>query len=165
MHEQICQSSPSSSVFNAAISTALPPSQRNTKQGSSAGQGRRGGSPQRQRVGLPPPNPCDSSSSSSDDDLGPERRIPNASRRNRREGRQPEKKDKDKADQLFQALYDQLVQPTTVEIHRKYKIPEMKAHQIFTRKDKTLFCAWWMLVQDYVETYSSAFPDENAQVK
>jgi hypothetical protein len=44
-------------------------------------------------------------------------------------------------------------------------MPEMKAPQIFTGKDKTLFQAWWMSVQDYVETYSSAFPDEDAQVK
>jgi hypothetical protein len=41
-------------------------------------------------------------------------------------------------------------------------MPEMKAPQIFTGKDKTLFRAWWMSVQDYVETYSSAFPDEDA---
>jgi hypothetical protein len=53
----------------------------------------------------------------------------------------------------------------TVEIDRKPKMPEMKAPQIFTGKDKTLFRAWWMSVQDYVETYSSAFPDEDAQVK
>jgi hypothetical protein len=44
-------------------------------------------------------------------------------------------------------------------------MPEMKAPQIFTGKDKTLFRAWWMSVQDYVEIYSSAFPDEDAQVK
>jgi hypothetical protein len=44
----------------------------------------------------------------------------------------------------------------TVEIDRKPKMPEMKAPQIFTGKDKTLFRARWMSVQDYVETYSSA---------
>jgi hypothetical protein len=44
-------------------------------------------------------------------------------------------------------------------------MPEMKAPQIFTSKDKTLFGAWWMSIQDYVETYSSAFPDEDTQVK
>jgi hypothetical protein len=51
------------------------------------------------------------------------------------------------------------------EIARKPKMPEMKAPQIFTSKDKTLFQAWWMSVQDYVETYSSAFLDKDAQVK
>jgi hypothetical protein len=56
-------------------------------------------------VGLPPSNPSDSSSSL-DEDSNLERRIPEVSRRNRREGKQPEKKDEDKVDQFFQALYD-----------------------------------------------------------
>jgi hypothetical protein len=105
MHEQTCQPSPLSSTFNAAIGTALPPSWSNTKLGSSAGNGGRGSGPPRRRVGLPPSNPSDSSSSL-DEDSNLERRIPEVSRRNRREGKQPEKKDEDKADQFFQALYD-----------------------------------------------------------
>jgi hypothetical protein len=41
IHEQICQSSPSSSTSNAALGNALP-SWNNTEQGGSAGNGRRG---------------------------------------------------------------------------------------------------------------------------
>jgi hypothetical protein len=114
-------------------------------------------------VGLPPSNPSDSSSSDGDSD--PERRIPENLRRRRREQKQREENEEDKAEQFFKALYDRLTQPRVAEIARKPKMPEMKAPQIFTGKDKTLFRAWWMSVQDYVETYSSAFPDEDAQVK
>jgi hypothetical protein len=165
INEQTRQTSPSPSALNAAIQAALPPSRNDTEKGNSARNGGGGRGPPRRRVGLPPADPSDSSSSSSDDDSGHGSRVPETSRRNRKEGKQPEKQDEDKADQFFQALYDRLVQPTTVEIDRKPKMPEMKAPQIFTGKDKTLFRAWWMSVQDYVETYSSAFPDEDAQVK
>jgi hypothetical protein len=163
INEQTRQTSPSPSAINAAIQAALPPSQNNTGLGNSAGNGGGGRGPPGRRVGLPPADPSDSSSS--DEDSGPRRRIPEVNRRNRRQEKQPEGRDEDRADQFFQALYDRLVQPTTVEIDRKPKMPEMKAPQIFTGKDKTLFRAWWMSVQDYVETYSSAFPDEDAQVK
>jgi hypothetical protein len=57
------------------------------------------------------------------------------------------------------------MQPTAAEITRKPKMPNMKAPQLFTGKDKALFRAWWISIQDYIETYSSAFPDEDAQVK
>jgi hypothetical protein len=114
-------------------------------------------------VGLPPSDP--SNSSSSDEESDPARRILESLRRRRREQKQREEKDEDKAEQFFKALYDRLTQPTAAEIARKPKMPEMKAPQIFTGKDKTLFRAWWMSVQDYVETYSPAFPDEDAQVK
>jgi hypothetical protein len=158
IHEQTRQSSPAASALNAAIGTALPPSRGNTEQEyGNAGNGGRGNGPPRRRVALPPPEPSDSSSSSSDEDSGPRRRVPETSRGKR--------KDEDNADDFLQALYNRLVQPTTVEIDRKPKMPEMKAPQIFTGKDKTLFRAWWMSVQDYVETYSTAFPDEDAQVK
>jgi hypothetical protein len=127
--------------------------------GSNAGNGRRGNSPPRRRVGLPPSDPSDSSSS--DEDSDPERRIPENLWRRRREQKHREEKDEDKAEQFFKALYDRLIQPTAAEIARKPKMPAMKAPQIFTGKDKTLFQAWWMSVQDYVETYSSAFLDED----
>jgi hypothetical protein len=91
--------------------------------------------------------------------------MPETRRRRRREQKQQDEQDEDKAEQFFKALYDRLMQPTAAEVARKPKMPEMKAPQIFTGKDKTLFRAWWMSVQDYVETYSSAFPDEDAQVK
>jgi hypothetical protein len=155
IHEQTRQSSPASAL-NAAIGTALPPSRGNTEQEyGNAGNGGRGNGPPRRRVALPPPEPSDSSSS--DEDSEPRRRVPETSRGKR--------KDEDNADDFLQALYNRLVQPTTVEIDRKPKMPEMKAPQIFTGKDKTLFRAWWMSVQDYIETYSTAFPDEDAQVK
>jgi hypothetical protein len=112
-------------------------------------------------VGLPPGDP--SNSSSSDKGSGPRRRIPINPSRRRRDPRFEE--EEDKAERFFQSLFDQLTQPTAAEIARKPKMPKMKAPQIFTGKDKTLFRAWWMSVQDYVETYSSAFPDEDAQVK
>jgi hypothetical protein len=44
-------------------------------------------------VGLLPLDPSNSSSSLLDEDSGPERRIPDVSQRNRREGKQLEKKD------------------------------------------------------------------------
>jgi hypothetical protein len=164
MHEQICQPSPTSSTFDAALRTVLPPSQNDTDLGSSAGNGRQGNGPPRQRVGLPPMDPSDSSSS--DEDLGPRRRTPiNPLRRRRDKGYEKEKEEEDKAEQFFKSLYEWLTQPTAAEIARKPKMPEMKAPQIFTGKDKNLFRAWWMSVQDYVETYSSAFPDEDAQVE
>jgi hypothetical protein len=91
-------------------------------------------------VGLPPSDPSDSSSS--DEDSNPERRIPENLRRRRREQKQREENEEDKAEQFFKALYDRLMQPTAAEIARKPKMPEMKAPQIFTGKDKTLFRAW-----------------------
>jgi hypothetical protein len=112
-------------------------------------------------VGLPPSDPSDSSSS--DEESGPRRRIPlDPSTRRRNPGHDEEE---DKAERFFQSLFDRLTQPTAAEVARKPKMPDMKAPQIFTRKDKALFRAWWMSVQDYIETYSSAFPDEDAQVK
>jgi hypothetical protein len=110
-------------------------------------------------VGLPPSDPSDSSSS--DADSNPERRMPESLRRRRREHKQQEEQEEDKAEQFVKALYDQLTQPIAAEVSRKPKMPEMKAPQIFTGKDKTLFQAWWISVQDYIETYSSAFPDED----
>jgi hypothetical protein len=163
IHEQTRQSSPASNASNAAGRIALPPSQDNSDRRGSAGNGGGNNGPPRRRVGLPPPDPSDSSSS--DDESGSGRRIPDLNQRNRREGKRPNRRNEDGADQFLQALFDRLTQPTTVEIDRKPKMPEMKAPQIFTGKDKTLFRAWWMSVQDYVETYSSAFPDEDAQVK
>jgi hypothetical protein len=47
--------------------------------------------------------------------------------------------EEDKAERFFQSLFDQLMQPIAAEITRKPKMPEMKAPQIFTGKDKTLF--------------------------
>jgi hypothetical protein len=152
---------PSPRTFNAAIGTALPPSHNGTDLGSNAGNGGKGNGPPRRRVGLPPSDPSDSSSS--DEGSGPRRRIPINPSRRRRDPRPEE--EEDKAERFFQSLFDRLTQPTATEIARKPKMPEMKAPQIFTGKDKTLFRAWWMSVQDYVETYSSAFPDEDAQVK
>jgi hypothetical protein len=154
---------PSTRTFNAAVGTTLPPSQNGTDVGSNAGNGGRGNSPPRRRVGLPPSDPSDSSSS--DESSNPERRIPENLRRRRRERNQRDGPDEDKAERFFQSLFDRLTQPTAAEVGRKPKMPEMKAPQIFTGKDKTLFRAWWMSVQDYIETYSSAFPDEDAQVK
>jgi hypothetical protein len=104
-----------------------------------------------------------SDSSSSDKGSEPRRRIlldPSRRRRNPR----PEEEE-DKAERFFQSLFDQLTQPMATEIARKPKMPDMKAPQIFTSKDKALFRAWWMSIQDYIETYSSAFPDEDTQVK
>jgi hypothetical protein len=152
---------PSARTFNAAIATALPPSDNGTDLGGNAGNGGKGNGPPRRRVGLPPSDPSDSSSS--DEGSGPRRRIPIDPSRRRRDPRLEE--EDDKAERFFQSLYDRLTQPTAAEIARKPKMPEMKAPQIFTGKDKTLFRAWWMSVQDYVETYASAFPDEDAQVK
>jgi hypothetical protein len=152
---------PSTRTFNAAVGTTLPPSRNGTDIGSNAGNGGRGNSPPRRRVGLPPSDPSDSSSS--DEGSGPRRRIPTDPSRRRRNPRLEE--DEDKAERFFQSLFDRLTQPTAAEVARKPKMPEMKAPQIFTGKDKTLFRAWWMSVQDYIETYSSAFPDEDAQVK
>jgi hypothetical protein len=152
---------PSPRTFNAAIRTALPPSQNGTDLGSDAGNGGRGNGPPRRRVGLPPSDPSDSSSS--DEGSGPRRRIPLDPSRRRRDQRPEE--EEDKAERFFQSLFDRLIQPTAAEIARKPKMPDMKAPQIFTGKDKTLFRAWWISIQDYIETYSSAFPDEDAQVK
>jgi hypothetical protein len=112
-------------------------------------------------VGLPPLDPSDSSSS--DKGSEPRRRIlldPSRRRRNPRP-----KEEEDKAERFFQSLFDRLTQPMATEIARKPKMPDMKAPQIFTSKDKALFRAWWMSIQDYIETYASAFPDEDTQVK
>jgi hypothetical protein len=105
--------------------------------GSDAGNGGRGNGPPRRRVGLPPLDPSDSSS---DEGLGPRRRIPINPSRRRRDPRPEE--EEDKAEQFFQSLFDWLMQPTAAEIPRKPKMPDMKAPQIVTGKDKALFQAW-----------------------
>jgi hypothetical protein len=66
-------------------------------------------------------------------------RIPEASQRNRREGKQAERKDEGQADEFLQALYNCLVQPMTIKIDRKPQMPEINTPQIFTGTDKTLF--------------------------
>jgi hypothetical protein len=86
-------------------------------------------------VGLPPSDPSDSSSS--DEAAGPRRRIPIGPSRRRRDPRP--KEEEDKAEQFFQSMFDQLTQPTATEVARKPKMPDMKAPQIFTGKDKALF--------------------------
>jgi hypothetical protein len=130
---------PSPRTFNAAIRTALPPSQNGTDLGSDAGNGGRSNGPPRQRVGLPPSDPSDSSSS--DEGSGHRRRIPLDPSTRRRNPRPEE--EEDKAERFFQSLFDWLTQPIAAEIARKPKIPDMKAPQIFTGKDKALFQAWW----------------------
>jgi hypothetical protein len=76
-------------------------------------------------------------SSSSDKESGPRRRIPIDPSRRRRNPRPEE--EEDKAERFFQSLFDQLTQPTATEVARKPKMPDMKAPQIFTGKDKALF--------------------------
>jgi hypothetical protein len=128
--------SPSPRTFNAAIRTALPPSRNGTDLGSNAGSGGRGGGPLRQRVAPPPSDPSDSSSS----DEEPGTRIPESLQRRGKEPRQHEEgEEEDKAEQFFKALYDRLTQPMATDLARKPRMPDMKAPQIFTGKDKTLF--------------------------
>jgi hypothetical protein len=66
------QQPPSPHTFNAAIGTALPPSHSGTDFGSNAGNGGRGGSPPRRRVGLPPRTPQTPPHQMKEQDLGEE---------------------------------------------------------------------------------------------
>ena len=142
----------SPSIFQVAVDTNLPPSRNDTPPPAAGGNGGRGNGPPRRRVTIPPPEP-------SDDGQGRPGQPERPPRQKTREEREAE----EDATRFLTSIIDKIQGPR--DAPKRPKMPELKAPQFFSGKDKTLLRAWWMSVQDYVETYATSWPDEDAQVK